>query len=97
MVLQISDSSPLVRVVLAVGVGGLGVLTTAALHWFTKPYVHQLRYKTGTGMAEVTTMDVLGRERWVGWVGGRVDTRAGGRAGVAALAEDAWLASCPQA
>jgi hypothetical protein len=39
----LSDASPLARVAVALSVAGFGIGTTAALHWFTSPYVHELQ------------------------------------------------------
>jgi hypothetical protein len=76
-IVTLSDASPVARALVAAGAVGFGVGTTAGLHWFTAPYVHELKLLTSAsscagGGAPLTASDVvrartltlLGRPRW---------------------------------
>ena len=65
VILTYSDAAPLARVGVAAGATMFGLLTTAALHWFTSPYVHELAVRRGADAARATTINVFGRERCV--------------------------------
>lgn len=64
VILAYSEASELARVAVAVSLVGFGLFTTGALHWFTSPYVHELRYTPGTGMLWMQTINLFGRERY---------------------------------
>ena len=49
---------------LAASLCTFGIGTTLALHWFTSPYVHELRFHRASEALELKTLTVLGRERW---------------------------------
>ena len=41
-----------------------GLLTTAALHWITVPYVHELKFTAESKMIDVRTTTLFGLSRW---------------------------------
>jgi hypothetical protein len=43
-IISYSSASPIARVAVATSVLAFALITTGGLHWFTKPYVHQLLY-----------------------------------------------------
>lgn len=43
-IVSYSSASPIARVAVATSVLAFALITTGGLHWFTKPYVHQLLY-----------------------------------------------------
>jgi hypothetical protein len=49
----------------AVSVLAFAILTTGGLHFFTKPYVHQLAYNAATDTARVRMLTFFGGTRWV--------------------------------
>lgn len=63
LVLLYAEMGFLGRVGLAVTLTGFGILTTGALHWFTKPYVHELNYDGKTKEIEIKSIDLLSRLR----------------------------------
>jgi hypothetical protein len=58
-----SDASPLIRVGLAFSLAGFGVFTTAALHWFSSPYVHELRVDPVSGRVTAKNINIFGMHR----------------------------------
>ncbi len=75
-IVHLSDASPVARALVAAGVVGFGVGTTAGLHWFTSPYVHELQRSSGGGSSgsgeegegrqrlRARTLNMLGGARW---------------------------------
>lgn len=49
---------------MVVSLVAFATITTGGLHWFTKPYVHQLLYNSKTDMAKVQTLSFFGGKRW---------------------------------
>lgn len=63
LILWASDAPPLMRVGLAASIAGFGLFTTGALHWFSRPYVHELRYDPGSQELVAQTVTLLGGMR----------------------------------
>ena len=56
---------------------GFALLTTGALHWFTKPYVHALAYDAASGAVQVTGLGLLGAVYGAGYQRGGDEKKLG--------------------
>lgn len=52
------------RIGLSTSLVFFGLITTAALHWITVPYVHELKFQASSQMIDVRTTTLLGTSRW---------------------------------
>lgn len=64
LIIQYSTASPIARVAVTTSVIAFAVITTGGLHWFTKPYVHQLWYSKQQQAVKAQTMSLLGGVKW---------------------------------
>uniref|UniRef100_A0A383W2Y6 Transmembrane protein 186 n=1 Tax=Tetradesmus obliquus TaxID=3088 RepID=A0A383W2Y6_TETOB len=63
-IISYSSASPIARVAVATSVLMFALITTGGLHWFTKPYVHQLLYNKQADMVRAQYLTLLGGTRW---------------------------------
>ena len=58
---SISDVS---RIGLSSSLVFFGLMTTAALHWITVPYIHELKFTASNQMVDVRTTTLFGTSQW---------------------------------
>ncbi|WIA33251.1 hypothetical protein OEZ86_006393 [Tetradesmus obliquus] len=63
-IISYSSASPIARVAVATSVLMFALITTGGLHWFTKPYVHQLLYNKQADTVRAQYLTLLGGTRW---------------------------------
>eukprot|EP00878_Enallax_costatus_P003494 GHUV01003707.1.p1 GENE.GHUV01003707.1~~GHUV01003707.1.p1 ORF type:complete len:261 (+),score=87.29 GHUV01003707.1:632-1414(+) len=64
LIIQYSTASPIARVAVTTSVIAFAVTTTGGLHWFTKPYIHQLWYNKQQQSLKAQTMSLFGGTKW---------------------------------
>ncbi|KAF6260631.1 hypothetical protein COO60DRAFT_1625661 [Scenedesmus sp. NREL 46B-D3] len=63
-IVSYSSASPIARVAVATSVLAFALITTGGLHWFTKPYVHQLLYNEQADTVRAQYLTLFGGRRW---------------------------------
>lgn len=64
LIIQYSTASPIARVAATTSIIAFAIITTGGLHWFTKPYIHQLWYSKEQQCLKAQTMSLFGGTRW---------------------------------
>uniref|UniRef100_A0A7S0UJZ4 Uncharacterized protein n=1 Tax=Polytomella parva TaxID=51329 RepID=A0A7S0UJZ4_9CHLO len=63
-IIEFADVSMASRYGLAASLVFFGMITTGALHWVARPYVHEMRFTASTGIIETKTTTLFGRSKW---------------------------------
>eukprot|EP00879_Flechtneria_rotunda_P020577 GHRR01021652.1.p1 GENE.GHRR01021652.1~~GHRR01021652.1.p1 ORF type:complete len:239 (+),score=76.79 GHRR01021652.1:924-1640(+) len=64
LIISYSAASPIARVAVTTAVIAFAAITTGGLHWFTKPYVHQMLVNRTSDVAKVQMLSFFGRTVW---------------------------------